>query len=122
MKIKKIKLWSNKSWYFEQVKENFVRAIIKELYNNKIHDCDYYTLQERMTFLKDIMEVGQEEKVELWTLFDCAYSMFEKNYGPFFKIYGDCKGIVWLIVSNEPLENDSDIYITKNELEALKGK
>ena len=122
MKIRKIKLGNLND--FQEVKENFIKVIIKELYNNRINEPKYYDydlLKTRITFLYEIME--QEE---CWRMYDSAYSMFEDfkfqalDYD--YKIYEAKSGIVWLIVSNECLACESDIYITKNELEALKGK
>ena len=49
MEIRKIKLGNVN--YFESLKETFIKTIIKELYNNKINDCDYDTLETRITFL-----------------------------------------------------------------------
>ena len=119
MKIRKIKLGNIN--YFQETKRKFVKVIIKELYNNKLNDCDYDTLETRIEFLKDIMEQDN-----FFNMYDCAYSMFEdfkfqaSDYD--YKIYEAKSGIVWLVVSNEGMYVESDIYITKNELEAIKGK
>ena len=112
MKIKKIKLGNVN--YFESLKETFIKTIIKELYNNKINDCDYDTLNTRITFLNGIMEQENWDYV-----LGEAYSMFERDN---YKIYEAKSGIVWLVISNEHMNCKSDIYITKNELEALGAK
>lgn len=112
MKIRKIKLGNIN--YFESLKRKFVRTIIKELYQNKINYSDYDTLATRIEFLNGIMEQDKWD----WVLGE-AYSMFERDN---YKIYEAKSGIVWLVVSNEYMNCESDIYITKNELKALGAK
>lgn len=112
MKIRKIKLGNIND--FEETKRKFVEVIIKELYNNKINDCDYDTLETRIVFLKEIMEQENWDYV-----LGEAYSMFERDN---YKIYEAKSGIVWLVISNEYMNCKSDIYITKKELEALGAK
>ena len=124
MKIRKIKLGKMEGYEsdFQDIKENFIKQIIKYCYESNIMEMkyfDYELLETRLTFLKEIME---QENLE--DMFYNAYSIFELgNYGkPYYKIYQAKSGIVWLVVSNEHMNCESDIYITKNELKALKGK
>ena len=112
MKIRKIKLGNIN--YFESLKEKFIKTIIKELYKNKINDCDYDTLATRIEFLNGIMEQDKWDYV-----LGEAYSIFENDN---YKIYQAKSGIVWLVISNEYMNCESDIYITKNELKALGAK
>ena len=126
MKIRKIKLGKMEGYEsdFQDIKENFIKQIIKYCYESNIMEqkyFDYELLEVRLTFLKEIME---QENLE--DMLDSAYSLFQdckfcaSDYD--YKIYQAKSGIVWLVISNEYMNCESDIYITKQELEAIKGK
>ena len=126
MKIKKVKLGKMEGYDcdFQDIKENFIKQIIKWCYESNIMEqkyFDYELLETRIVFLKDIME--QENLEDMW---NSAYALFEdcrfcaSDYD--YKIYQAKSGIVWLVISNEYMNCESDIYITKNELKALGAK
>lgn len=124
MKIRKIKL--GELCYFECLKEKFIKTIIKELYNGqfitlKDFEFEYDDYQTRTAFLNGLFEANDWD-----SLLDNAYSMFGKDYGtPYYRIYEAKSGIVWLVVIEGEIPHglcEDHFDITKNELEALKGK
>ena len=125
MKITKIKL--GKACYFESLKMNFIKTIIKELYygeNNyggfislKHFEFEYDNYQARIAFINDIMEAYSWDQI-----LDNASSMFGCDYGlPYYRIYQAKSGIVWLVKIDGELTIELDDYeITKQQLEQLK--
>lgn len=127
MKITKTKL--GEACYFESLKMNFIKTIIKELYygeNNyggfislKHFEFEYDNYQARIAFINDIMEAYNWD-----SLLDNAYSMFGNDYGsPYYRIYEAKSGIVWLVkIEGElPFELSDHFNITKQELEQLRN-